>query len=375
MAKPYNNVIVNQVINNLNQYRFVKKKLYVDLTTSEFFNLINISLGFYSPLNRFCNFKDYLNIVNFNRINKKIKWTIPILLSKKNSKFKFKQNEFYLLKYQKKIVGVIKAESFFKIDKKKHNQKVFKTNSKDHPGVQKMNKLKNNFIGGKVYLLNSHIPKDKYFCEPRKARKYKYFSNATAFSTRNICHLGHEHIHKKVIQNKNKLIICIISSDKNKYEIKHIENTYNILKVKKIYKKVKLIKIFIPSLQAGPNEAFLQAILFQNLGFKKFIVGRDHAGVRNFYKKYEAQKIFVKNKFLKINILKTKEPVRCSYCNLIGFENEKFCKGDKQKCKFVSIDGKFIKQQLDLGNFNLLKNYINSKVVKYIKKNMNVLKN
>ena len=90
MAKPYNNVLVNQVINNLNQYRFVKKKLYVDLTTSEFFNLINISLGFYSPLNRFCNFKDYLNIVNFNRINKKIKWTIPILLSKKNSKFKFK---------------------------------------------------------------------------------------------------------------------------------------------------------------------------------------------------------------------------------------------------------------------------------------------
>ena len=90
MAKPYNNVIVNQVINNLNQYRFVKKKLYVDLTTSEFFYLINISLGFYSPLNRFCNFKDYLNIVNFNRINKKIKRTIPILLSKKKSKFKFK---------------------------------------------------------------------------------------------------------------------------------------------------------------------------------------------------------------------------------------------------------------------------------------------
>ena len=79
MAKPYNNVIVNQVINNLNQYRFVKKKLYVDLTTSDFFNLINISPGFYSPLNRFCNFKDYLNIVNFNRINKKIKW---ILLKK-----------------------------------------------------------------------------------------------------------------------------------------------------------------------------------------------------------------------------------------------------------------------------------------------------
>ena len=375
MIKPYGSILVNQTIYDLNQYGFINKKLYIDLNTSEFFDLINISLGFYSPLNRFCNIKDYLNIVNYNRINTKIKWTIPILLSAKNNKFQFKQNEFYSLKYKKNIVGLIRAESFFKIDKKKHNQKVFKTNSKYHPGVQKINKLKNSFIGGKVYLLNSHKPKDKYFYEPYKARKYQYFSNATVFSTRNICHLGHEYIHKKVIQNNNKLVVCIISSDKNKYQIKHIENTYNILKEKKMYDKLKLIKIFIPSLHAGPKEAFLQAILFQNLGFKKFIIGRDHAGVGNFYKKYEAQKIFVKNKFSKITILKTKEPIRCSYCNLIVFENEKFCKGNKQKCKFVPIDGKFIKQQIDLRNFDLLKNYINSNVVKYIIKNMNIRKN
>ena len=372
MPKPYGNILVNQILYNLKQCEFVTKKLYIDLTTSEFFNLINISLGFYSPLNRFCNFVDYQNIINHNRINKKIKWTVPILVSKKNNKFKLKQHKFYPLRYKKKIVGLIKAETFFKIDKKEHNLKVFKTNSKYHPGVREIHKLNNNFIGGKAYLLNSYIPNDKYFVEPYKARKYQYFLDGTVFSTRNICHLGHEHIHRRVIQNKNKLVVCIISSDKNKYEIKHIENTYNILKSKKIYKKLKLIKIFIPSLHAGPNEAFLQAILFQNLGLRKFIIGRDHAGVRNFYKKYEAQKIFAKSKFLKIRILKTKEPIRCSYCNLIGFENEKFCKRDKKKCKFVPIDGRFVRRQIDLGNFDQLKNYVSSNIANYIKKNMKV---
>ena len=371
MINPYGKILVNQVITNTDKFDIDKKK-YLILNDSDFMNLMNISLGFYSPLNRFCNFNDYIEIINRNKINKNVKWTIPILLTIKKNKNLYEKNKFYPLKYKKKIVGIIKAESFFKIDKKKYNEKVFKTNSKYHPGVKKIIRNENNFIGGKVYLLKSHIIKDKYFYKPQESRKNFHFSNFTAFSTRNICHLGHECIHRRVLKNKNKLLIAIIVSEKNKYKIRHIENTYKILKKQKIYKKTKLIKIFIPSLHAGPNEAFLQAILFQNLGLKKFIVGRDHAGIKNFYKKYEAQKIFSIDKSLKIKILKTKEPVRCLYCNVIGFENEKFCNQNKKKCKFVSIDGKFVKKQMNLRNFDVLKNYINADVIKYIKKNVKV---
>ena len=83
------------------------------LNDSDFMNLMNISLGFYSPLNRFCNFNDYIEIINRNKINKNVKWTIPILLTIKKNKNLYEKNKFYPLKYKKKIVGIIKAESFF----------------------------------------------------------------------------------------------------------------------------------------------------------------------------------------------------------------------------------------------------------------------
>ena len=126
----------------------------------------------------------------------------------------------------------------------------------------------------------------------------------------------------------------------------------------------------MPRLFAGPKEAYLQAIIFQNLGIKKFVIGRDHAGVKDFYEKYDSQKFFSKKNYLKINILKTKEPIFCTQCNKIGFEKEVFCKNNKKDCKYVSIDGSFIKRQILLKNFEILKKYLNINILNYVKKNV-----
>ena len=369
MIKPYGNILINQTISNFDNL-IINKKNSIDLDSNEFINLNNIALGYYSPLNRFCNFKDYKNIVHLNKINNYTKWTIPILLVLKKRKSLYKKNKFYYLEYKKKIVGAIQAESFFKINKKENNLKIFNTNSKLHPGVKGVNKLKNSFIGGKVYLLNSCSIKDKYFFSPIYFRKKIFSSNFTAFSTRNICHLGHECIHKKIFSNDKKLLVSVIVSEKNKYDSKHIINTYNILKKEKLYKNLKLIKIFMPRLFAGPKEAYLQAIIFQNLGIKQFVIGRDHAGVKDFYAKYASQKFFSKKNYLKIDILKTKEHIFCIHCNKFGFEKGVFCKNDKKKCKYVSIDGNFVKRQILLKNFEILKKYLNINILNYVKKNV-----
>lgn len=212
---------------------------------------------------------------------------------KKNKKI-YKKNCIDSLRYLKKIVGFINIDSLYSIDKKLHNKKIFQSNSKNHPGVVDINKIKNSFAGGVVSLLKNKIPKDKlfFFNQLRLINNICRDSSAV-FSTRNICHRWHSHIHKNILKISKLLTICIIETSKNKFDSEDIVKSYSILKEKdKLYKKIKIIKIFLPKLFAGPKEAYLQATVFNNLKFKFFSVGRDHAGVKNFYSKYSSQKIF-----------------------------------------------------------------------------------
>ena len=166
----------------------------------------------------------------------------------------------------------------------------------------------------------------------------------------------------------------VIQSVNNKYDPKTLFSTYEIIrKQNKLKEKMKIISIFMPTFFAGPKEAFLQAVMMQNLGFNNFVVGRDHAGVKGFYGKYESQKIFKKFKDLTINIFKTKEPLICSTCSMVGFENNKFCKC-KRSSKFLTIDGKSVKNLLINKNFLQVKKYLNPYIFKYLKKNLNKIR-
>ena len=145
--------------------------------------------------------------------------------------------------------------------------------------------------------------------------------------------------------------------------------SYKILKKNvNLYKNIEIAKIYLPSFYAGPNEAFLQASYLDNLGFKYFLVGRDHAGFKNFFKKYESQNIFKKLKNLNIKIIKTKEPLMCVNCNKIGFEDKKFCKCFGRRT-MVSINGKDIKRMLKLNKLRSLKKFTNIHIFEYLKKN------
>jgi len=320
----------------------------INLNKNEFINLLNLTLGLYYPLNMFCNYNQYRNIILHSKLDKKNNWTIPIMLTLKKEKKFYENNQTYPLKYLNKIVGFINIDSFYSIDKKLHNKKIFGTNKNDHPGVLDINKTKNNFVGGEVFLLKKMLPKDKFFFynQPKLMRSI-YKNNSAVFSTRNICHKGHSHIHKNIMRSSKSLTICIIETVKNKFESNDIIKSYSILKKKsKLYEKISIIKILLPRLFAGPKEAYLQAIIFNNLRFKSFSVGRDHAGVGNFYSKYSSQRIFNKLNNLKIKILKSKEPRLCPKCGKINFLNKKICKIKKHQQSYKPIDGTFIRNIL-----------------------------
>ena len=339
----------------------------LDLNFDEYINFINLALGFYFPLRNFCNYKECQKIIYSNLLGD-FKWTIPILLSVKKNNFKFVKNSFCKLKFEKRLVGFVKVKNIFKINKNIYNQNVFSTNSIKHPGVLKMNKIKNLFIDGEIFFSKYLFSKDKFFFKPLYKIMKKNFTGSTVFSTRNICHLGHEHIHKQIYKI-GTLVVCIIQTDRNKYNIGDIEKTYSLIKNQKHYKKLKIIKIFLPQMHAGPKEAYLQAIVFQNLGFKSFVVGRDHAGIGKFYRKYDSQKIFNNVKNIKIKILKVKEQLLCKYCKKIYFKNgiRESC-SKNMTCRGQPIDGFFIKKQIIKKKFNSIKPYLHPKIIDFLKK-------
>ena len=370
ITKPYGSKLINQIITKKYFSKLpVSKQTIINLQDDDYFNAINIALGLYSPIKGFCDYKKYLSIIKNNKISNKINWTIPILLSCKLNSNIIKKNFFYKIKYKTKIVGAIYIEDTFKINKRQFIKKIFTTNDKTHPGILSLKKKKNFFIGGKIFLLQNAFPKSKYFTFPNALRKSisKQKGQITAFTTRNICHSGHLFIQKHILKKTKILYVIIIQSSYNKYDPKTIFKTYEILRNKyKLYSRVKIISFFMPTFFAGPKEAFLQATMMQNFGFNNFIVGRDHAGFKNIFKKYESQEIFNKLKSLKIKIIKTLEPLTCPKCLKIGFEGNKFCYC-KKGSKFLPIDGKNIKKLLTSKNFKKVKKYLNPHVFLYLK--------
>jgi len=349
-------------------------KYSINLDDAEFINLVNLSLGLYSPLKGFNTKKETENIILHKKINNKNQWTFPILLNAKK-KIILSNKEYFLI-YRGNKVGIIKVNSLFKIDKKKFCKKVFNTNSINHPTVRYIYNSPNNYISGDIKVFKNYFKKDKNFGYNIFKINNKTFSNSAVFTTRNICHLGHEHIHKKIIKSNKKLLICIIQSEKNKFDPDLVIKSYRQLKnKKKLYKNIQIIKIYLPLLMAGPKEAFLQAVYLNNLKCKYFIVGRDHAGFNNNYKKYDSQKIFNKLRSLKIKIIKTNEPFLCNNCKTVYFSNTEKCRCKLNLNKSISsIDGKVIKKLLLQNNFDKVGKFLSSEVASFCLKNIKKIK-
>ena len=214
-------------------------------------------------------------------------------------------------------------------------------------------------LGGNVIVFPTKVKKffkNSNFQLLKKLSRIK--NKVSAFSTRNIPHIGHNLIQKKIIETKKKLTVFLIISIKNKYKEQTLIKTYNFLKKNKIFKNIKIFPIYLPTFFAGPNEAFFQAKIFENLGYNFFYVGRDHAGFKSFYGKFASQRIFNKLKS-KIKIIKFNETMFCKNCNtpiINKFKNKKSC--PICKSKFLSeLNGTDIKLLIKLKNKVLLSKF------------------
>lgn len=321
---PYGEKIVNRIIPDDALREHLKNaKETITLSQGDFINLHNLAVGCYSPLTGFMTEVECESVMQSNKLPVGLNWTVPILLRVESRPQK---GEVALCNRQGTPVGVLEIESIFEIGKEKFCRKVFGTADKGHPGVRETMRKGAICVGGKIAMGKSKTENLRYLRTPKETRdwlrgtKKKTF---TAFSTRNICHIGHEYLHGIALEITDMLGINVITGAETEgcFLPDVVFDTYEHL-LSRLYLRgqVFLNNLRLPPIYAGPKETFLQAIVLQNYGFTHFIVGRDHAGINNYYPKYGSQRIFEELNNLDIHILPFPEPRFCRTCGEVTTE-------------------------------------------------------
>jgi sulfate adenylyltransferase len=261
-----------------------------------------IAVGAMSPLEGFMTRTDYDSVVDRGRLSNGLPWTVPITLSTtKDKAAALREGGHVALKTQDgRLLATIEVIEKYDADKKREAQSVYRTTDEKHPGVAYLNgEMGDVLLGGHITLLDRVPPPfPKYHNDPKDTRAHfreKGWRSIVAFQTRNPIHRAHEYLTKVALEICDGLLLHPLVGYTKEDDIPaHVRmECYDVL-MQGYYPRDRVTLSCLPAAMryAGPKEAILHAILRKNYGCTHFIVGRDHAGVGNYYGTYDAQKIF-----------------------------------------------------------------------------------
>ena len=250
------------------------------------------------------------------------------------------------------VLALLDVDEIYTYNKKTLAQAIYRTKDTSHPGVANIFAMKQLLLGGKITLIESRTREfDEYNLSPKETRflfKEKGWREIVAFQTRNPPHIGHEYIQKTALTFVDGIFINPIIGKKKKGDFRDdvILASYETL-IKHYYlKKRAVMSILRTSMKyAGPREAIHHAIMRKNFGCTHFVVGRDHAGVGNYYGPYDAHDIFSEFPDLGIIPVFFRSFSRCTKCNSVV--NDKICPHDQKY--HINFSGKKIRELLTNG--------------------------
>lgn len=326
MIKPHGGKLVNRILTKRSADEFSQtQKIVINEETIK--DVKNIARGVYSPLEGFLCRDDFENVLENTKLTNGVTWPIPIVLDvDKRTREKFKAGEYILL-VDKDLnpIAILEIEDIYGYNKGEFAEKVFCTKDKTHTGVDNVFCMGDFLLGGKIDLIDNskkHFP--QFNMEPKETRslfKEKGWKTTVAFQTRNPPHRGHEYLQKCGLEIADGLFINPVIGRKKAGDFRDeiIMKSYVEL-IKKYYPKDRAVLGILPMQMryAGPREAIFHAIIRKNFGCTHFIIGRDHAGVGNFYGPYDAHKIFDKFDDLEITPLKFDNAFYCKRCNSVA---------------------------------------------------------
>lgn len=274
------------------------------MSSRETGDIIMLGIGGFTPLDGFMNHADWRSVCDDMRLSNGVFWPIPITLSTKETtaaSLKTGSDVALVDSESREIMATMTVTEKYTIDKAHECQKVFKTTDSAHPGVKMVMDQGAVNIAGPVKVLSQGEFPTKYadtYMTPAQTRalfESKGWSTVAAFQTRNPMHRSHEYLAKIAVEICDGVMIHSLLGKLKPGDIPAEVRSKAIAKLIEVgFVKDTVVQSGYPldMRYAGPREALLHALFRQNYGCSHLIVGRDHAGVGDYYGPFDAHRIF-----------------------------------------------------------------------------------
>ena len=324
----------------------------------ELSDLEMLANGALSPLRGFQGERDYHAVLETMHLAGGLPWAIPVVLSLTDDEAKRLggADAVALLPGEgADPIAVLRITEIFKRDKRKEATSVYRTDDDAHPGVKAVYDAGDFCAAGtlEVLALPTHEDFRQYRLTPAETRaefRRRGWRTVVGFQTRNPIHRAHEYIQKCALEIVDGLLVHPLmgatKSDDVPPDVRM--RCYEALFSGYYPKDRAMVSIFPAAMRyEGPREAIWHAIARKNYGCTHFIVGRDHAGVGDYYGTYDAQKIFEEFEpgELGIQTLNFEHSFWCSACE--GMASPKTCPhGEETR---ISLSGTKVREMLRNG--------------------------
>ena len=315
-----------------------------------------LAIGAYSPLLGFMTQADYLGVVNDMHLSNDLPWSIPITLATtpEQAAALKEGSQVALVDAQDKLQAVMTLAEKYRYDKHREASQVYRTQDEAHPGVKVVYQQGDVLLGGPVRVVALQEQAfARYRHTPEQSRQLfieRDWQRVVGFQTRNPVHRAHEYIQKCALETVDGLFLHPLVGDTKGDDIPADVRMrcYEVL-LQNYYPANRVVLGVLPAAMryAGPREAIFHALMRKNYGCSHFIVGRDHAGVGNYYGTYDAHHIFAQFDPVKLGITPMffDHTFFCRVCDAMA--SAKTCPHSNEQ--HVTLSGTKVRQMLQAG--------------------------